>query len=676
VTDQTPITEPDRREESAPTPRDPDAAAPVRILIVDDGSVMSDVLRHLSGGVATGAYVVDRVTTVADGFGAFIGGDLDVCIIDHHVGARIGFDLLERISTEGVQIPVVFVAQPGDHGAGVTAVAAGASCYVVEDDLNPMVLEHCLRHAMGRHETLSRLIEAGVTVDGVAPTKAQILSHIAERLGEPVATIMAKARASLGFHLPTHTLESLLAIEQHASTLLTLANDLSDLATIDSGHLRLEAVPFKLRGVVSSVIRILDPTATDRGIEIITDIAPDVPDSLIGDPSRLRLVIVRFVDNVLAQSSADRVRLSVEIEALQPDSTTLRIGVHPETLAPEADEDQGTAFGLPGLDEPDAFSIPVVLETVSRMGGRVDVGSIGGRATGIQFTVQFENDDLGTTTRPAIDYRLTAERPVLVVSNSISGRHSITRTLDDVGLPYVAVPTADAWISARDDTDAIPVDPVLAIVESTGESFESYDHFVGRVGDSLPVVLIVRSGHRGDAAQCRERGVRGYLSQPIDAGDLGDVVKATIALVESGDTSTLVTRHWVREGRRSLHVLVVDDSSTSRFLMTRMLDQRDHTSASAAGGREAISAVENGAFDVVLMDALMPDMDGLETTRIIRAMFAGAAEQPLIIGVSAFADDAFKERGREAGMDAFLTKPLRPDELFAAVEQQLTTQPS
>jgi DNA-binding NtrC family response regulator len=110
---------------------------PLRVLIVDDGDAMSWVLQQLTDGIADGRYVIARATTLADAFGAIAGGDHDVCVVDHHIGVRTGFDLLSRLADEGLHVPIIFVAEPGDHGTGVTAVGAGASCYIVEDSIGP-----------------------------------------------------------------------------------------------------------------------------------------------------------------------------------------------------------------------------------------------------------------------------------------------------------------------------------------------------------------------------------------------------------------------------------------------------------------------------------------------------------------------------------------------------------
>ena len=236
---------------------------PVRVLLVGDGAAMPKIHQRLVDGVADGRYEVDGVETLADGFGAIVAAEYDVYVVDHYVGVRTGFDLLARINEEGIKAPIVFVAGASDHGTGVTAVGAGAACYIVEDAIESDLLGKCLVQAMEQQTTLSQLNQAGVTVEGVPPTKAQILSHIAERLRNPAAEILDAARDSLMYALPAHTVESLASIEDQANGLLTLANDLVDLSMLEAGHLEFAAAEFSLRGLVSNVKRLLDP-ATNR----------------------------------------------------------------------------------------------------------------------------------------------------------------------------------------------------------------------------------------------------------------------------------------------------------------------------------------------------------------------------------------------------------------------------
>ncbi|MCL1693905.1 MAG: response regulator, partial [Actinomycetia bacterium] len=589
-----------------------------------------------------------------------------------------GFDLLSRITDEGLHIPIIFVAEPGDHGTGVTAVGAGASCYIVEDSIGSEHLDQCLRQAVEERRTLSRLTNAGVAVDGGTPTKAQIFSHIAERLGDPANAILNAARTTLGSDLPTHAVESLASIEDHVATILTLAHDLNDLSMLESGRLRFDSAPFSLGGLIAGVKRVTGSASSTSSVTIVDEVSSEVPDSLIGDPGRLRLVLVRFVDNVARRSSSGRILLKIDVEESAPETATLRFevaamdGVAPREPSPAANELAG-GDGLSEFRGQGVLGIPVALETVSRMGGHITVGNDADEIGSIQFTIRLEIGGDEVRSRPTVTTRAPLDDPILIIAQSLEDRRSIVKTLGESGLQYIVHSSVEEWIASRQTNGNKAIVPVLAIVASTDDSFSCCDRFREFAPD-VPVIVIASTGRRGDAARCREHGVRGYLPQPMEPGDLIEAIKATTALVEAGDTSTLVTRHWLRDGRKSLRVLVVDDSPTSRFLMTRMLDQRGHSTQSACDGAEAVDAFERDAFDVILMDIMMPGVDGLEATRVIRAQDAGSIQRPLIVGVSAFTDQANMKRGHDAGMDAMLEKPIRPDDLFALIERQPATE--
>jgi two-component system sensor histidine kinase/response regulator len=648
---------------------------PLRVLIVDDGDAMPGVLQQLTDGIADGRYVVDRATTLADAFGAIVGEDHDVCVVDHHIGVRTGFDLLSRITDEGLHVPIIFVAEPGDHGTGVTAVGGGASCYIVEDSIGSEHLDQCLRQAVEERRTLSRLTSAGVAVDGGGPTKAQIFSHIAERLSDPATAILDATRTTVGSELPADAVESLATIEDHVATILTLAHDLNDLSMLESGRLHFDAAPFSLGGLISGVKRTTDSTSSSSDVELVDEVSSSVPDSLIGDPGRLRLLLVRFIDNVARRTASSRILLAIDVEEREHETVTLRFDVAAMDVPPDDKPSEAEAefVGFRGsLSDAlghSVLGIPVALETVSRMGGHITVGNEPGQPDCIQFTVRLgigEDEDLS---RQGVDVQTRLEDPILVIADSLDDRRSIVKTLGESGLSYVINSSVEEWIASRQTNGNAATLPSLAVVTATDESFSSCDRF-REVAPDVPVIVIASTGRRGDASRCREHGVRGYLPQPMDPGSLVDAIKATTELAKAGDTSTLVTRHWLRDGRRSLHVLVVDDSPTSLFLMTRMLDQRGHSTESACDGAEAVDAFERDTFDIILMDIMMPGVDGLEATRVIRAKDIGSIKRPLIVGVSAFTDQTNMDRGHDAGMDTMLGKPIRPDDLFALIEQQ------
>ena len=641
----------------------------LRVLLVGDSSAMPQVRQFLEDGIGEGRYEVQQVDTIADAFGSIVAAESDVYVVDHHVGVRTGFDLLARISEDGIKVPIVFVAGAGDHGTGVTAVAAGAACYIVEDGIDSDRLEQCITQARDQRTTLSQLNEAGVAIEGTSPTKSQILSHIADRLRNPAAEILDAARDSLVYALPAHTVEALASIEDQANSLLTLANDLIDLSMLEADHLEFTSAEFSLRGLITNVKRLLDRTTNAGAIEIVDEVSTDVPDILIGDPGRLRRVIARFVESVTARSSANRIRLVAEETERNTTTVTLRF-----TIAPLGERSTPLDRESASNSVPDAtvgLGLPVVLETLSRMGGRVVVDSNARETLGIRFTIRLQMRNETATKLGLPTQHITIDRPVLVIADAISDRRELVRILSDAGIPRVVAASVDDWIANRESSIDNPEIPALALIDSTIDSFAEADRFSRRAPAPIPMVIVAASGQRGDAARCRHHGVGGYLAKPIDPSDLVDVVNSTIALAESGDRTTLVTRFWIRDGRPSLRVLVVDDSQTNRFLMTRMLEERGHSTTTASDGSEALEMLERAEFDVVLMDVMMPGMDGLEATRLICERRADPADGPLVIGVSAFTDESSRDRAEDAGMSAFLAKPIRPDDLYAAVEQQV-----
>jgi two-component system sensor histidine kinase/response regulator len=640
------------------------ASPPLRVLLVGDGTSMPKIEQRMADGIDQGRYVVDHVETLADAFGGILNGEHDVYVVDHYVGPRTGFDLLARINEEGLRVPVVFVVGSSDHGTGVTAVAAGAACYIVEDQIDSDLLEQSLIQAVAQRTALSQLTEAGVAIDGAPPTKAQILSHIAERLRNPAAEILDYARDSLMYALPAHTVEALASIEDQANGLLTLANDLVDLSMLEAGHLEFASAQFSLRGLVANVKRLLETTTKGRAIQIVDSVADDVPDVITGDPGRLRRIIARFAESVIERTASDRILLDVWVAERNTTTVTLHFAVHPADHVPVDGSDDHSS----PAEERMALGMPVVLETLSRMGGRIALSEEERRSDGIQFIIRLEMAAAKAEAAQPVIARAAAERPILVLADSVSDRRSMLKTLSEANLPHVVASTVDDWMEMRESSIDNPVMPALAVIDSTHDSFAEADRFIQRSPELIPIVVVAASGRRGDAARCRHHGISGYLAKPMGDNDLVDVVVSTLGLAASGDTTTLVTRHWLRDGRPSLRVLVVDDSQTNRFLMTRMLEERGHSTTTACDGIEAVEMIDRARFDVVLMDVMMPGMDGLEATRLISERNEPPI-RPLIIGVSAFTDDTSQDRGREAGMATFLAKPIRPDDLFAAVEQ-------
>jgi CheY-like chemotaxis protein len=264
------------------------------------------------------------------------------------------------------------------------------------------------------------------------------------------------------------------------------------------------------------------------------------------------------------------------------------------------------------------------------------------------------------------------EVPVLVISDAEDERRRLVTTLGENKMSPIAVAHLEPAFSAIQRA-AERGSPIRAVVLAMGDDpFHFYERFRSAFVERIPVVITVPSGRRGDANACRELGVAGYLAGPYEPSDVGDMVKAVIELARRGET-TLVTSHWLREGRTSLRVLVADDSPTNLKLTTRMLENRDHSVTAVENGRLAVEAMRLEPYDVVLMDLQMPVMDGIEATAAIRAEEGAKGRRVPIVAITAYDD---RQRCIDAGMDGYLAKPYRPQELFETVERAAAAHPA
>ena len=314
------------------------------------------------------------------------------------------------------------------------------------------------------------------------------------------------------------------------------------------------------------------------------------------------------------------------------------------------------------------LGLPIAARLADRMGGRIWLESTTGVGSTFHCTATLQLGEAPDETPSIVDAFMaaSAEIPVLIISDLEEERRRLVTTLGETAMSAIAVAHIEPAFGAVRRA-AERGSPIQAVLLAMGDDpFHIYERFSSALTENIPVVIVVPSGRRGDATLCRDLGVAGYLAGPIAPGDVGDTIKAVVNLAEQGETTTLVTSHWLREGRNSLKVLIADDSPTNLRLTTRMLENRDHSVTAVENGRLAVEAMRVDDFDVVLMDLQMPVMDGIEATAAIRAEESHGRPHVPIVAITAYDD---RQRCIDAGMDGYLTKPYRPQELFETVER-------
>lgn len=499
--------------------------------------------------------------------------------------------------------------------------------------------------------------------DDDASATSQMLASAGREIRDSVDSILLMTARARDLNSTDEQHVHLDAIESSAGALITIVNDLHDLADIEIGQLELERVPFSLRKVLGDAMRTVAPQAAAKGTQVSGDIHGDLDDMLVGDPGRLREVTIRLIRHVIEASDRGHVQIRVSGVGSLVSSVTLRFDIE-DTLMdgdPSSEPDPERAYA----NARHSLGTVVVTELVTAMGGRLWVDDTP-HQVGAHFTVEVGGHELPKPDSSNKWEVSSSNLPVLVVSDSLDDRRALVSTLSAFEMAPIAMAYPYMTHTQPYATDGSRITPRAAVIHVSDDPFAVCEAFLRQTDHQIPVLVVVSSGRRGDAMRCRQLGVSGYLAMPIAYGDLADAVKATIGLAENGGSSVLVTRHWLSEGRCSLQILVAEDSAVHRRLLSNVLESWSHAVTTVENGAEAVEAVRNASFDVVFMDLQMPVMDGLEATTLIR-LGERDAHIP-IVAMSAYAKQADRDRCLAAGMDDYLAKPWRPEELAAIVE--------
>ncbi|MGR3762242.1 response regulator (plasmid) [Roseobacteraceae bacterium NS-SX3] len=506
--------------------------------------------------------------------------------------------------------------------------------------------------------------------------KSRFLANMSHEIRTPLNGVIGMSELLCGTSLTPQQKEYAQIIMRSGDTLLNLINDILDFSKIEAGRLELEETPFRLRDLLGDTLQTMAMRAGEKGLELAHHIPPEVPDRLVGDPTRLRQIIVNLVGNAIKFTSEGEVVVETRLRgssgtgvALEFEVRDTGIGIPKEQQERifdafgQADTSTTRQYGGTGL------GLAISAQLARKMGGEMTLESAPGKGSVFSFTVQLGLASEYDLPRAAVPKELHG-MPVLVTDDNGTNRRIQSEVLENWGMIPVLANGAESALARLDEMTATGTQPRLALLDLMMPDMDGMA-LAAEIRkrpalDAMRILIMSSAGYAGSENRLRELNIHRLLVKPVKQSDL---LNAILAAVGTGPQEDVAAPAPPEPGIRPLKILLAEDGAVNQKVAIDLLTRHGHRVDLAGNGEEAVAAAARTPYDLVLMDMHMPVMDGVAAARAIRSREQAEGGRLPIIACTASVTQADRERCAAAGMDDFVGKPFRAETLLAAVER-------